>query len=66
MGELAKFIKDLRESVATASMITISDEVGTLPQELGTKVGKCEHHLDGVKSLIKRMKQKVLEYGTKP
>jgi hypothetical protein len=65
MGELSKFIKDLRESVATASMLTISDDVGILSQELGTKVGKCEMHLDGVKSLIKRMKAKIIEYGPK-
>ena len=62
MGELAKFTKDLRETVATASMVEVSDDVGTLPQEIGTKVGKCEHHLDGVKSLIKRMKGKIQEY----
>ena len=65
MGELTKFIKDLRTDVATAAMVTIADDVGTLPIEIGTKVGKCEHHLDGVKSLIKRMKSKILEY-TKP
>lgn len=65
MGELAKFIKDMRELVATASMLTISDDVGTMPQEVSTKVSKCEHHLDGVKSLIKRMKVKINEYGMK-
>ena len=65
MGELAKFIKDIRELVATASMLTVSHDVGTMPQELSTNVTKCEHHLDGVKSLIKSMKVKINEYGMK-
>ena len=61
MGELAKFVKNLREDQATASLLGVADDVGTMPQTIGTLVGKCEHHLDGVKSLIKRMKVRVLE-----
>ena len=59
MKTLDKFCSDLRDAVATAEVLTIEDDVGKMPDELKMLVGKAEHHLDGVKGLLKRMKGKI-------
>ena len=62
MAESAKFVKNVRSEVATASVLTVADDVGAYAKKLGDLVNKCEHHLDGLKSLVKRMKQKIQDY----
>ena len=50
-------------SEETQAGVTQSDDVENEPEKISELVGKCEHNLDGLKSLIKRAKVKVTESG---
>ena len=59
MKELGKFIAQIREQLCLAETISVKDDVGDMPEQLELLIPKAEHHLDGAKSLMKRMRPKV-------
>ena len=57
--QLDLFLDDLRKEVAVAGVLRQDDDLGEIPQRLKEFVAQAENHLDGAKSLVKRLKQSI-------